>query len=364
MERREINIDSALNGLYYDLKQNSAFSSIKTLYDACKRNNIKISYKSLKTWLSKQDSYTLHKQVKNRFKRNKILVSKINDIWQIDLVDMQKYASDNCGYKYLLTCIDTFSKYAWVKPLKNKLGQTVLNSFKNILKHSKQKPLKIHSDDGKEFLNLNFQSLLKKNKIGFFTTHNDTKACIVERFHRTLKSKMWRYFTFKNTTKYIDILQLLVKNYNESYHRSIKMRPIEVTNDNSNIVFQNIYGNSGFKKSTTKPKFDINDSVRISKKKLLFEKGYESNWSDEVFIIKSIIRREKYIYTVKDLNNEEVKGTFYEEELQKVIKTDSDIWLIEKIIKKRKHNNKIQFYVKWKGYPPSFNSWINKTQLV
>ena len=125
---------------------------------------------------------------------------------------MDSLAKYNNNYRYILTVIDVLSKYAWVEPIKAKTGENLVSAFGKILKKHR-KPETFHSDKGTEFTNRKFQALLRKEGIRFFITRNETKASIVERFNRTLKGKMWKYFTANNTLKYIDILQKLVKSY-------------------------------------------------------------------------------------------------------------------------------------------------------
>ena len=132
-----------------------------------------------------------------------------DDQWQADLVDMSSLARFNKGYKFLLTCIDVFSKFAWVVSLENKTGESLAHGFQTILDTGRS-PEKLQTDKGTEFLNRNFQSFLKEKSIHFFTTNSELKASVVERFNRTLKTRMWKYFTAKNTRVYIDILQDIV----------------------------------------------------------------------------------------------------------------------------------------------------------
>ena len=140
-----------LEKLYFNLKSSCSFSSPKNLYEKCKQKIKNLTLSDIKLWLEEQDSYSLHKTVKYKFTRRPILVSHIDDTWQIDLVDMIKLKKQNKGYCYLLTCIDVFSKYAWVKAIKNKQAMTVTNAFNSILTSSKRKPNKIHSDKGSEY---------------------------------------------------------------------------------------------------------------------------------------------------------------------------------------------------------------------
>lgn len=332
----------------------ASFSGVNALKRVLKENP-----KKIKKWLSLRDSYTLHKPIRKNFKRNRVLVSDINRQFQVDLADMQSLSETNEGYKYLLTCIDVFSKYAWAIPLKNKLGKSVKVALETIF--HERKPQVLQSDKGTEFKNKTVQDYLKSQNIKFFTTQNETKASVVERFNRTLKSKMWKYFTEWNTKNYINAIDQLVQSYNHTWHRSIQMEPASVNKNNRKQVLQNLYGD--LPKQKFKPaKLKVGDTVRISKQKLQFEKGYEQNWTREIFIVYQIIPRNPIVYKLKDLQGEEINGTFYELELQKVV--DSGFYPIEKVIKTRKIGGTMQYYVKFLGYPETFNAWVNEVKKL
>ncbi|GFS60094.1 putative uncharacterized transposon-derived protein F54H12.3 [Trichonephila clavipes] len=168
-------------------------------------------------------------------------------------------------------------------------------------------------------------------KVGFFTTNNKAKASIVERFNRTLKTKMWKYFTEMNTKCYIDVLGKLVYSYNHTWHRSIRMEPSSVSEGNQTQVWLTLYGQS-LKES--KSIFKVGDTVRISREKLNFEKGYTQNWTREIFTIHQILSRNPIVYRVKDLSGEIIQGTFYPQELQKV--SDSGFYPVEKLLEQGK----------------------------
>ena len=185
---------------------------------------------------------------------------------------------------------------------------------------------------------------------------NEEKSCVVERLNRTLKEDMWKYFSANNTFKYIDILQTFVDKYNNEFHESIKMTPIEASNKkNENLVWRNLYGD--LKLASDSPKYAIGDKVRITKKKRQFEKGYTPNWTEEIFTISKIQYTDPITYKIIDYNNEEIEGTFYEQELQK---STQEVFRIEKVIRKRGNKS----LVKWKGYSDEFNSWIDNKDLV
>ena len=353
-------MDKYLTSVYYDPKRPGSFGGVHRLYDDVKKEGaFKISRTKIKHWLMKQDAYTLHKPMRRNFKRNRVIVGGIDQQWQMDLADMQSMQKFNDGYRYLLVCIDVFSKYAWVIPLKNKTGPSLVEAFKVILS-SGRKPEKIMTDQGTEFLNKHFRALMKEEDIELYNTYNETKASIVERLIRTLKTKMWRYFTAKKTMRYIDMLPDLVFSYNHSIHRSIKTKPADVTVENEKKVWHTLYEHNVHK--NIKYKFKIGDQVRISKIKKRFEKGYKPNFSKEIFTVTKQIPRDPPVYKLKDYDDEELKGTFYDKELQKVLKQD-DIYEVEKILKKRGRGRNIQYFVKWAGYPNKFNSWVSASEI-
>ena len=286
------------------------------------------------------------------------MVGGIDHQWQADLVDMGRLSKDNQCVKYLLTCIDVFSKYAWIVQLRNKTGQSLVDAFQSIL-NSGRKPKRLQTDKGSEFTNRKFQTFLKREKIHFFTTHNvETKASIVERFNRTIKTKMWRYFTKHNTSTYLPVLEHFVDAYNKSYHRSIKRAPISVSVDNEEDTWMTLYG---VQTDIKPPTFNVGDRVRISKTRGKFKKGYTANWSEELFTVNEVLQGSPNVYTLTDDNRETLEGTFYEQELQNV--ADKTWYRVEKVVKERKRKGRKQYLVKWFGYPSSFNSWVDSLNI-
>ena len=204
--------------------------------------------------------------------------------------------------------IDIFSKYAWVVPLKDKKGISIVNAFQKILKESDRRPNKIWADKGSEFYNNSFKKWLKDNDIEMYSIHNEGKSVAAERFIKTLKNKIYKYMTSISKNVYIDKLGDIVDEYNNTY-RTIKRKPIDVK-DNMYIDFEKEVNNGD-------PKFKIGDHARISKYKNIFPKGYMPNWSEEVFSISKIKNTVPWTYVMNDVNGEEIIGTFYEKELQK-----------------------------------------------
>ncbi|KAK3093243.1 hypothetical protein FSP39_013116 [Pinctada imbricata] len=176
--KKKVETSKILSKKYYDPKHPGSYGGVKSFKKAL--GNLKVKEQDVSDWLMTQDTYTLHKPVRRSFKRRKVLVAVIDQQWQADLVDLQSIAKYNDGYKYLLTCIDVLSKYAWVIPLRDKTGKTLVEAFKAIFK-SGRTPRQLQTDKGSEFTNRNFQSFLRENDVHFFTTENeDIKASIAE----------------------------------------------------------------------------------------------------------------------------------------------------------------------------------------
>ena len=292
----------------------------------------------------------LHKPVRRKFKRRRVLVNGIDKIWAADLADMQAFSKFNRGIKYLLAVIDVFSKYGWLIPLKDKTGKSVASALKTIFKE--RKPEKMWVDKGKEFYNNDVKKLIE-----LYSSENEEKSSVVERWIRTMKEKMWKYFTTNSTNVYINVLPDLVREYNNTRHSSIKMTPVEASGKKNEFkVWKTLYPNR-LDILDINPKFSVGDMVRISKTMALFEKGYTTRWTEEIFTITKIKRTSPITYKIADLNGEEIDGTFYEPEIQK---TSQQLFRIEKVIEKGKNKS----LVKWKGYSNDFNSWVDNKDIL
>lgn len=323
---------------------------------------------------AKQLAIELHRPARVNFATRRVITLGIDDLWQADLIEMferknnQRKAA-NKGYKYCLVVIDTFSKVAFVVPLKTKNAQDVTSAMESIFTtaarmsseagKNKRHPKNLHTDEGKEFFNSVFQDLMKRYKINHYHTHTNKKASIVERFNRTLKEKLYRYFTEKNTIVWTDAIQDIVDEYNHTVHSTIRMRPVDVNSKNEHEVLERL---RPAKISVFPSKFKINDLVRISKSKSLFDKSYLGNWTEELFRIKRVKNTVPVVYELEDLLKEPIVGTFYEKELQKT--KLPDYFRIEKVLKEEKRKGKSYILVRWKGYDSRFDSWIKKSQSV
>src|SRR6266550_3148365 len=304
------------NNIYYDPEKGyGGLQDFIRKYNA--ENKKKITRKEALNFLQQQDTYTLHRPVITKFKTRRVFVRGIDDQFQADLVDLISIKGVNKNYKYILTIIDCFSKYAWAVALKTKTAAEVTTAFERVFKTSKRIPAYLQSDNGLEFTNKMFQTMLQKHNVTWFATQSEKKSSIVERFNRTLKDNMFRYFTGNNTKTWIRILPKLLKNYNTTYHRSIRMTPTQASNvNNENEVRDNLYGDlTKIKKSA----FAVGNLVRITRKDNLFRKGYMPGYTKETFKITKQLRTNPITYQLTDLNDEEILGGFYEQEMTRVI---------------------------------------------
>ena len=219
---------------------------------------------------------TLHKPVRKRFHRNSYTVTNIDDVREIDLADLGTLSKYNDKYKYLLNVIDIFSRYAWSVHLKDKTDKSIVAALRTLFQN--RNPISIPSDKGTEFVHATVQQYLKRQGVDFHTTHNpDIKGAVIERFNRTLKTKMYKYFTKNNTYRYLDVINNLLTSYNNSVHSTISMAPSKVSPSNVYSVWQNV-NSLGAKIRHGRVKFKVGDIVRITKEKLAFAKGYEQTF--------------------------------------------------------------------------------------
>ena len=231
----------------YDGYQRGLASLVYKFFDK------KASGSGVKSMSNEQLAEELHKRITRKFKKRKVYSSFRDNIWSADLADMQSISKFNKRFRFLSCVIDIFSKYAWVVPLKDKKDVTIVNAFQSILKNSNKKPNKISVDEGSEFYNSSFKKWLQDNDTEMYSIHSGGKSVVVKLFITTLKNEIYKHMT--SMSVYIDELDDIVNEYNNTHHRTIKMKPIDVK-DNSSI-------NIGKEVNDKDPKFKIGDHVII-----------------------------------------------------------------------------------------------------
>ena len=296
-------------------------------------------------------SKELHRSVRKNFPKRYVF-TRDQGIFGADLVDMQALSRKNKGFKYILMVEDIFSKYGWAVPIKSKTGVAVTEALKKIF--AEKIPKKIWADKGGEFYNKEVNALLKKHNIVLYSTENHEKCSVIERWNRTIKTWIYKYFTANGTNNYVDVLDALIKRYNNTKHRSIGMTPAEATEpENRERVFRNLYAKKV--QEQQKPKFKVGTKVRLAVEKDLFEKAYIINWSDKIYSIKQVLATRPTTYVVEDDKGVEHKGKFYEQELQR---TTADTYRVQKVLRYKTEKGKRYALVKWMDYDSSYNSWI------
>ena len=319
-----------------------------------------LSYSKICEILSSFESYSLMRLGRKQKEKNPTLALHVRDVFQIDLVHVTELAALNNGVNYLFCCIDIFSKRAWVIPEVAATGQGSIESLKIILNSINIAPRSIIADAGPEFDNKKFKAYLNKMGIKLIFTESENKASTCERFQRTLQCKIYSYITQKENLRYIDILDKIVRNYNLAHHSFLETSPINVE---KNKHLQNIlmvkHAAKLFNLRRKKPKFQVNDCIRVSLKKKTFSRSYNIQNTYERFIITSVNNQLPIPrYRVKDELNNDIKGFFLENEIIKInIPKYRAI-----IIDKRKRKGKTEFLHRFKGYSEKFDLWLTLSQ--
>lgn len=296
-----------------------------------------------------------------------------NDNWHMDLMDVKNISKYNDGYTFVLVVCDVLSKMIYTYPLKTKHGASVAQGLAAIIKQADDAPWSTYSDNGTEFKNATVKKLLAEHNVEMrFSRNPDTKAAIAEQAIGLIRARLQRYFTENNTFRFVEALPLIVDGLNRRYVDKMKMRPVDVTVDNQDEVYRNVYGSANIWRKNRRcrksddektrlstlrrriPQFKVGDKVRISREKRTFEKGYEPNFSTEIFTIAGVTRRTpRAVYKLKDYAGELLEGRWYGTELVRTAEDKTKSYHVD--VLKRRGN---EVFVKWHGYPASYNQWI------
>ena len=348
-----------LTDTYYNTREPAGYAGALRLKK-------KFPHEDVSSWLASQPTYTLHKPIRRRFPTRKYKTSGPNDLWQMDLMEMIPYARINKGYRYILTCIDVFTRFARVEPLKAKDAVSVTKAIESMLSKAGKEnhPRYIQTDLGKEFYNQSVSNLLKYHKINHYSVFTQFKAALVERFNRTLREKLNRYFTHNGNKIWFNVLTDIVDTYNNTPHRGIQgKRPRDIS---GKLDFWSVQENNELVPKSKQSHYAVGSLVRISRIAANpFRKNFDQNWSEEIFRIAAIDTRDKPVmYVLKDLKDEIIQGKFYQQELQMIDNELPSTYRIEPVIRTRGKGKHKQYLVKWHGYDESQNSWISGNQFV
>ncbi len=358
---------SELERIYQTPGENGAFSSVNKLFSSLKANGYNVSKVKIKEWLDNHYTYTIHKIRKLNFPRNPVFASHIDQNWQADILFLPEL------YHCVLVCIDVISRYAWGKAMRTKTGQETAKTFESIIEDSQRKPERLQTDKGSEFYNKHFKEICRKYKIKLYSTESDKKAAIAERCIKEIKKIIYRYLTHNHTNEYVKLLPRFFETYNKTFHSSIKMAPVDVSEINTQHVLRNLYGHLWSKdmvpKNTPKAKFrnretfSVGDKVRVALDNEPFRKGYKGYWTTEVFEIIEVKKFFPYVkYKLINTKGEKLRGLFYTEQLQ-LTTPESARFTEAKILKEKIVKGKKWVLVTWKNEDPSIKRWIPKNQL-
>lgn len=318
----------------------------------------------------------LHKPVKRIFYRRDVHIRDIKDMFQCDLIEMQPYANYNHGHRYILAVVDSFSKYGWVRPIKRKTMEATTAAMRDILQSPDGAPLKppklLCSDQGKEFYNSKFRQLMREYGIHHFSVYSNLKACLVERFNRTIKNAIYKEFTIRGSFNYLTsgVLDKVIYEYNHRrVHRTIGMRPADLlsrrgVNQRLRRQLQKMYARKHANKEARKNNaFRVGDNVRVTRLKSTFEKGYTANWSSEIYVVDKVNPTFPVTYQLRDkINGDPIAGCWYHQEL---LKTNfPDTYLVEKVLQRGTGQRQGEVYCKFVGQPEENNAWISINKIA
>lgn len=361
-----------VDGFWNDFTKPHGLSGVGDLYNSLKKTCGPITQSDIKDYLSEKRSYTLHKRTRKKFPRRRVLSAKPRVILACDLADMQHLAKENNGVKYLLLCVDVFSRFMIARTLSNKQGKTCSTALANILDSEDCVGVrKLWSDMGGEFRNKHVSEMLKARKITLYHTYShEIKVSLAERAIQTIKNKIYRLLTLKGSYHYVTELPSLVKAYNSRVHGALVGKtPQEVHLMTSPEIikqqFHRMHGTVAYKNSASSHKSDslkVGDVVRTSIEKGVFDKGYNNVNTEELFKIRLVNRQQPVTtYLLEDLDGEAVEGQYYKEELVKTVLPQH--FAIE-IIDRRTRHKKKQVLVHYLGYSNKHDRWLDEEEIV
>jgi len=277
-------------------------------------------------FLRTNTNHSIHRRiVKKIFPRRKIITHFPFQIFQADLIEYPQYTHANNGNRFILVIIDCFSKMVYAAPVKRKSADYMSDAFEKIFQKFNKFPNSIITDQGLEFYNSSVKKIFETYGINHYHTKTKTKwkAAMAERVIRTLKTRLEKYFYQQKTKRWLDFLPQLVKNYNNTPHRTIGMAPDQVTDQNSQSIYKKLYAGKDLK---VIPRLEKGDKVRILVDKSLFDKGYKQNWTEKIYQIKAVYQRAGVVwYKVEDFDFVEVSGIRYYWQLNLVTKNVGQI---------------------------------------
>lgn len=324
----------------------------------------KVGWNEAPQWRRKLAKEILSRRPPKNFERRSVYAKEPFETLTMDLVDMKKYANVNSGRKWILVVLDIFSRFAFARGLLNKSAISTCDALEEIIKEIRTKHVnvkRIWCDEGKEFYNVKVVDMLQRNGgITLYSTLNDGKACVAERFIRSLRRMLNEHWIVNDSTVWYTqgVLQDIITRYNDRKHRTLGMTPRQaIESRNISTVYKRLNTRVGNVESRI-PFFRVGQRVRLSKKTGLFHKESYGQWSEEIFEITTIYETLPVTYGLKDLLGEEISGKFYKQQLKV---TNQKIYRIEKVVRRR--NRGTESLIKWFGYGDKHNVWMKTEEL-
>lgn len=361
--------------IYYDRVFPASYSGIEKLWNYIKVDKDRpesVTKEKLIRWLRKQETYQVHTRPPKKYPTEAIIVEGLDEIWDADILHLPtEKPSLNKNYKYLLGVIDLFSRFVWGRLLKSKGGAETARAFQDILAEAAgagRKCTEVRTDSGGEFTGKEFRQVLLAEKIRHIIAYGEVKANYIERWNRTFQDKLYRWMYEKNTSVFADAVDDIITSYNNTIHGSTGFKPADVTEANAMELYERVYIPILDKraKETTEFSFRVGQLVRLSLLINKFKRGYTQNYTEEVFKVTATIPSHPPRYKIEDLKGEEVKGSFYKEDL-KAVNAESTAgvnWKIDKVIYTRKIKGRKLSLVSWVGFPKKFNTLIPHSHLA
>ena len=351
-----------LKSIYYNPTHPAAYGGVEKLYRAVRKDGkFVLSRNKISQWLHKQEDFAVHKEEKTKFRRRPVVAPFVDYQWDVDTANMRRYEDQK--YKQFLLAVDIMSKYVWTVPLRTKTAVEIVKAFKTIFKDGRE-PTRIRTDKGSEYVNKDVRKYLKEQHTIHFVTQNIVKASLAERAIKTIKSRIARFMTHKQSHQWVEALPKLTTSYNKTYHRSIKRTPASVKPSDHVELWKELYESKlqTHKPSTQSFKFKVGDIVRVSFLRRQFQRQYDERWSRDLFVVTERFMKEGIPqYKLKDYDGEVITGTFYQKQLSRAY--EQEMYLIERMLKSRKKAGQKEYLVRWKGWGPKYDSWVSETDV-
>jgi hypothetical protein len=360
--------DKFLKSIYYKISSPASFTSAGKIWAHIKSRSDRprgLNLKKIRKWIEMQDTYAVHKHAPSKFKREPIVVSGINELWESDIIDLHMISDSNDGFKYINLTYDVFSKFVWLRPMKSRKAEEIKSALADVFS-SASKPLRMRCD--LEYKNSIVKKYLEEQDVHLYFSQNEVKSNYSERAVKSVKEKAFRYFYVNQTYRWIDVLQDIANSYNNTPHRSLgDMKPADVNSSNEYEIYRKYY--LPYVNSTSNAsvefKFLPGDYVRVSSQKTKFSRAYNEQFSEQAFIVTHQIKSVPPRYKIQDLLGENIDGSFYEPELIKLHNFSEKSFKIAKVLDYRGSGRKKEAFVEWYGYSndPRFNTWIPASSI-